>query len=385
MRALSRTHRPAPVLLLLLEQTKPNQNMQHTHRRINRKNFRIFFELPAPYPEKPFKVWRIRHHNDSNSFQLEGLILTVPKDNRHAVVAHVLPGDVVMVTHKTENGITPPNRGFQIGNDLVPVPMNNLVPFFHNYIITDGPLLDFDGTHFLHFREHDLRDFFQAKHPSWLQSHVDETLRLWRTQAPDLFTRIAPSWWASQSPWHMALMNPRVALEQHQKQLGENLRRYCIRRLVPNKDRALNRLLPTALKSGNHYENVAFLLQHHLADLDDTQLRICAFKNPQAALARYPRVTAPRIRALLLSCAFRHAWPNRALMADPAFQRDVIDSVIEHPNEWTTSNPEGLVAVLRLIAQRIPFRPTSDELKQMINGLDPALRQSVADFAAARI
>ena len=359
--------------------------MKHTHRRKNRETFRIAFELPAPYPDKPFKVWRIRSQGDSNSFRLEGLILKSPKDNHHAIVAHVLPGDVVMVTHEPEKGFTPPHRGFQISNDLVPVPLENLATFFHNHVVANGPFLDFDGTCFLHFREHDLREFFQAKHPSWLQSHVDETLRLWRTQAPDLFTRIAPSWWAAQSPWHMALMNPRVALEHHQKHLGENLRRYCIRRLVPNKNRSVNRLLPTALKSGNHYENAAYLLQHHLADMDDTQIRICANKNPKAALARYQQAPDPRLRALLLSCAFRHAWPDRVLMHDPAFHKDVVESLIEYSDEWTLSNPDGLVAVLRLISDRIPFHPSPGELLRMLERLDPTSREQVTCFVSSRI
>ena len=359
--------------------------MKHTHRRKNRETFRIAFELPAPYPDKPFKVWRLRNQGGIHSFRLEGLILKSPEDYHHAIVAHVLPGDVVMVTHETENGITPPNREFHIGHDLVPVPMNDLAPYFHNYVITDGPLLDFDGTRFLHFREMDLRDFFSAKHPSWLQRHVDETLRLWRTQAPDLFTRIAPSWWAAQSPWHMALMNPRIALEQHQNQLGENLRQYCVRRLVPNKDRALNRLLPTALKSGNHYENAAFLLQHHLADLDDTQIRICAHRNPRAALSRYQQAPDPRHRALLLSCAFRHAWPDRPLMHDPAFRKDVIESLIEYSDVWTLSNPDGLVAVLRMISARIPFHPTPRELARMMERVDTQVKKQVAAFIASRI
>lgn len=359
--------------------------MKHTHRRTNRENFRIAFQPSAPYPEKPFKVWRIRNQGSSHSFKLEGMTLKSPEDNHHAIVAHVLPGDVVMVTHETENGITPPSRGYHISDDLVPVPLNDLAPYFGNHVIEDGPLLDFDGTHFLHFREKDLREFFQSKHPSWLQSHVDATLRLWRTQAPDLFTRIAPSWWAAQSPWHMALMHPRIALEQHQQQLGENLRRYCIRRLVPNKDRALNRLLPTALKSANHYENAAYLLQHHLADMDDTQIRICAHRNPKAALARYKQTPDPRHRALLLSCAFRHAWPDRVIMHDAAFQKDVVESLIEYSDEWTLSNPDGLVAVLRLIADRIPFHPSPGELVRMLERLDPTSREQVAGFVSSRI
>jgi hypothetical protein len=263
--------------------------------------------------------------------------------------------------------------------------MDNLAPFFQNQTILTGPLIDYDGHRFLHFLEDDIREFFRATHPEWLRDHVDATLRLWRMEAPDLFTRIAPERWLTRKLWCLAIMNPRKALEEHPQNLGRDLRRFCIRRLVPNKNRSLNRLLPSTLKSLNHYQNASYLLKHHLPELDDTQLRICAFVNPTAALARYSQVPDFRRRALLLSCAFRHAWPNRVLMRDPAFHQDIIDSLTIFSVEWTISNPEGLVDVLRLISDRIPFHPTPTELIRMMEQMDPHSRQGVADFISSRV
>ena len=359
--------------------------IKHTYRRISRDSFRIAIQLPYPYPGKPFKVWRIRKEDGCHSFYLEGLVLADVNNGDPAVVAHVSVGDVVMVTHHPENGITPPHRGFLISDALVPVPMDNLEPFSKNQNIRTGPLIDFDGKRFLHFREDDLREFFRATHPGWLQDHVDATLRLWRTESPDLFTRIAPTRWLKHKLWRLAIMNPRKALEDHPRNLGRDLRQFCIRRLTPNRNRALNRSLPSELKSVNHYQNASYLLKHHLTELDDAQLRICAFVNPTAALARYSQVPDSRIRALLLSCAYRHAWPNRALMRDPAFQRDVVESLIEYSVEWAISNPEGLVGVLRLISARIPFHPSPQELIRMMERLDPVAKQQVADFVTSRI
>ena len=356
----------------------------HTYRRISRDLFRIAIQLPSPYPGKPFKVWRIRNEKAHHSFYLEGLVLA-DVNNCPAVVAHVCAGDVVMVTHHPENGITPPHRGFLISEALVPVPLDSLAPYFENQTITTGPLIDFDGKRFLHFREDDIRDLFSATHPKWLQCHVDATLRLWRMEAPDLFTNIAPARWLTRKLWRLAIMNPRKALEDHPRNLGRDLRRFCIRRLIPNRNRALNRSLPSVLKSSEHYQNASYLLKNHLPELNDEQLRICAFTNPTAALARYSQVANLRRRALLLSCAFRHAWPNRVLMRDPAFHQDIIDSLTSYSIEWTLSNPKGLVEVLRLISDRIPFHPTPTELIRMMERMDPHSRQCVADFISSRV
>lgn len=360
-------------------------NTKHNHRRINRDIIRIAFQLPGSYDLKPFKIWRIRPHEDLHDFCLDGFFLDDPKNRSRTVVTHAKAGDVIMITFTPTENTAPVPVGFRINGKGVPIMVDELPALASYEMISPGPLMDFDGRRFIHAREQDLRAFMRARHPAWLQDQINATLRVWRTEAPDLFFKVAPAHLLGKKIWLLANQDPRKALENHSEDLGKDLRRFCIRRLVPNRNRTLKGALPDALKPPHQYSNAAYLLDYHLPELGDTQLRICANKNPQAALARYPSVTKPRIRALLLSCAFRHAWPNRALMADPAFQRDVIESVVEHPNEWMTSNPEGLVAVLRLIAQRIPFRPTPEELKQMINGLDPVLRQSVAEFVAARI
>jgi hypothetical protein len=362
-------------------------NTKHNHRRINRDTIRVAFQLPGSYDLKPFKIWRIRPHHEIHDFCLDGFFLDDPKTRSRTVVTHAKAGDIIMITFTPTEDTAPVPAGFRINCKGEPKMVDELPALASYEMISPGPVMDFDGRQFIHASEQDLRAFMQARHPAWLQDQVNATLRSWRTEAPDLFIKVAPAHLLGKKIWLLAYHDPRKALENHSGDLGKDLRRFCVHRLVPNRNRTrtFNCALPDALKPPHQYSNAAYLLDHHLPELDDTQIRICAYKNPQAALARYPRVTALRIRALLLSCAFRHAWPNRALMADLAFHRDVIESVIEHPNEWTTSNPEGLVAVLRLIAQRIPFRPTSDELNQMINGLDPVLRQSVAEFTAARI
>lgn len=363
-------------------------HIKHNHRRINRDSIRIAVQLPGSYDLKPFKVWRIRPQEGIHDFCLDGFFLDNPKTRSRTVVTHAQSDDVIMITFTPPENTVPVPVGFRINSKGAPEMVASLPAYSSNDIITQGPLMDFDGYRYIHASEKDLRAFMGARHPDWLQDQVNATLRAWRTEAPNLFFKVAPAHLLGKRIWLLAYHDPRKALENHSGDLGTDLRRFCVRRLVPpnrNRIRTLNRELPDALKPLHQYSNAAYLLEHHLAELDDTQIRICANKNPQAALARYPRVTAPRIRALLISCAFRHAWPYRALMADPGFHRDVIESVVEHPNEWTTSNPEGLVGVLRLIAQRIPFRPTPDELKEMINGLDPVLRQSVAEFVAARI
>jgi hypothetical protein len=356
----------------------------HNYRRISRDTIRLAFQIPGPYDREPFKTWRIRPEQGKNLFHLEGFILDNSKCKTRVAVSHARPGDVLMITHLTKDGEIPPPIGFRVEANGPPTPITDLSPFAQNQVVSHGPTIDFDGHRFIHFKEENVCAFMRAKHPGWLQEHVDSTLRTWRTEAPDLFVRVAPSHWLGKKPWLLASLDPRKALEDH-RDLGNNLRRYCIRRLLPNKMSTLNGSLPLALKSSNHYQNASYLLKHHLPELDDTQLRICAFTNPTAALARYSQVPDLRRRALLLSCAFRNAWPNRNLMGDPAFHQDVVDSLTEHGTEWTISHPEGLVAALRLVSDRIPFRPTPAELIRMMEKLDPQSRQFVADFVTLGI
>ena len=222
--------------------------IKHTHRRVGRDSIRIALQLPIPYPQKPFKVWRIRSENEGHSFHLEGLVLESPDNISRAVVAHVRAGDVVMVTHHPKDGIIPPHRGFFIGQSLEPVPLDNLAPYFQNQIITNGPVIDFDGKRFVHFREDDLREFFRSKHADWLGKHVDATLRVWRTEAPDLFANVAPTRWLTRKPWLLATHDPKRALTEFPHLIKGDLGRYCIRRMAAPASRALARFLPTKVK-----------------------------------------------------------------------------------------------------------------------------------------
>jgi hypothetical protein len=357
----------------------------HTYRRVSRDTIRLAFQIPGPYNREPFKIWRIRPEQGKNLFHLEGFFLDNSKCKTRVAVTHARPGDVLMITHLTKDGEIPPPIGFRVEANGPPTPITDLSPFAQNQVVSHGPTIDFDGHRFLHFKEEDVCVFVTAKHPRWLQEHVDSTLRSWRTEAPDLYVRVAPSHWLGKKPWLLASLDPRKALEDHPQNLSHDLRRFCIRRLIPNRNRTLNPSLPSALKSSEHYQNASYLLKHHLPELDDEQLRICAFKNPNAALARYSQVPDLRRRALLLSCAFRHAWPNSVLMQDPEFHQDVIDSLTCFTEEWTISHPEGLVSVLRLISARIPFHPTPDELIRMMERMDPHAQQCVADFVSSRI
>lgn len=360
-------------------------NSNYNKRRINHDTIRLAVAIPGSYDLKPAKIWRIRHQDGSHDFRLEGFFLDDPKTRSRTAVTHVGEGDVLMITFAPSEGSQPPPVGFLINSKGTPEPFEDVLLLNKNQTISGGPLIDYDGHRFLHFGMEDLCAIMHARHPHWLQNQVDATLRTWRTEAPDLYVRVAPAHWLGKKPWLLASLDPKQALEEHHRQLGDDLRRFCIRRLVPDKSRGLNRLLPSTLKSSYHYQNASYLLEHHLADLNDSQIRICANRNPKAALSRYLRATEPRLRALLLLCAFRHAWPDRALMHDPAFHRDVIESLIEYNDEWALSNPEGLVAVLRLISARIPFHPTSRELARMMKRVDPQAKKQVAAFIASRI
>lgn len=360
-------------------------NSNHNHRRINRDTNRLAIQIQGSYDLKPLKIWRIRTDAGVHDFRLEGFFLDDAKARSRTAVTHVSVGEVVMITFAVADGMQPAPMGFRINAKGVPVALEDLSAYSMNQNISRGPSIDFDGRGFLHVALEDLCAFLRARHPRWLQNQVDATLRSWRTAAPDLFIKVAPDHWLGKKPWLLANFDPRKALEDHSQNLGDDLRRFCIRRLVPNRNRALNCSLPSALKSSEHYRNASYLLKHHLPELDDTQLRICAFKNPNAALARYSQVPDLRRRALLLSCAFRHAWPNRVLMRDPAFHQDIIDSLTSYSIEWTISNPKGLVEVLRLISARIPFHPTHAELIQMMEQMDPQSRQSVADFITSGV
>jgi hypothetical protein len=290
-----------------------------------------------------------------------------------------------MINHHPENGVTPPHRGFLISEAHVPVPLNNIAPYFQKQIITNGPLMDYDGTGFLHFREDDLREFLRGKHPDWLEKHVDATLRIWRTEAPDLFANIAPTRWLIRKPWLLAMHDPQRALIEFPHLTRGSLGTYCIRRMMTPASRVLARVLPSKLKPTRRFANAEFLLEHHAHELTDDQLRTCARTSPSTALRIVPGIVDPRHRAILLSCAFPTAWHERALLQNPDFRAAVLDSLAEHYEEWMIANPDGLTAVLGIIANRLQLPPTAAELVRMLDRTGLPGRQALSEYIAEQV
>jgi hypothetical protein len=290
-----------------------------------------------------------------------------------------------MINHHPENGVTPPHRGFLISEALVPVPLNNIAPYFQNQIITNGPLMDYDGTGFLHFREDDLREFLRGKHPDWLEKHVDATLRVWRTEAPDLFANVAPTRWLTRKPWLLATHDPQRALAEFPHLVKGDLGQYCIRRMTAPASRALARFLPSKVKPVQYYQNTEFLLENHINDMTDDQLRACARANPIAALRVLPRLVDSRHRAILLSCSFKVSWTNPTLLRSEDFRCAVLDSLADHYDEWMISKPEGLAAVLDTIAVRLQLPPNARHLVRMLDRLGPVGRQALASYIADQV
>lgn len=356
--------------------------MKHTYRRINRETFRICIQLPTPYPKEPYKVWRIRSQSGVHSFQLEGLILDCPKIRRRVVVANALPDEVVMITYVSNNGITPLNRAYYISKSLIPVPIDNLEPFGINQTIANGPIMDYNGKNFLHYRETELREFFRGTHPEWLQMYVESTLRLWRRESPDLFVRIAPMIWLVQKPWLFAMHDPKRALSEYPHLLNRDLRQYCIRRMVTPVSRDLAQLIPSNLKPVCRFDNSAFLLAHHVNELTDSQLRNCARTSPSKALQIVPGIVDPRHRAIVLSCTYPPAWYERSMMRNLDYRDEVLDSISDYYDEWIISHPNGLSEVFKFIAKRLIMPSTAQELVHMLSGLKPEVRQKLAAIIA---
>jgi hypothetical protein len=174
-------------------------NSNHNHRRINRETIRLAFQIPGSYDLKPSKIWRIRTQAGVHDFRLEGFFLDDQKTLCRTAVTHVGVGEVVMITFTGTDGIQPAPVGFRINTKGEPVALEDLSAFSVNQIISHSPSIDFDGRGFLHVTMEDLCTFMRARHPRWLQNQVDATLRSWRTEATDLFVRVAPSHWLGKS------------------------------------------------------------------------------------------------------------------------------------------------------------------------------------------
>jgi len=233
-----------------------------------------------------------------------------------------------------------------------------------------------------HFDKAELQLFMKAKYPRWLADYINEALRCWRDKTPNTYVYHAPREWLDRDILLLAAYAPQRALTDFRHRLTPELKDACIRRLaLPETDPLLGDLPP---QSYHLKQNATYVLQNHLHDLSNVELRRCAKADPVTAYRSRHLMTDDRRSAILLATTFGVAWHTDRHTLGRAFRKEIFVSLTQYPDEWLKSNP-GYSHIFGRLDHLLGICFGAKAIALMLRRMAPANRGPLRLYIAASI
>jgi len=359
--------------------------MNHNIRKISPHDARVAFEINHAAASNPIEVWRIRLHQGSPVSMPEGIILESDRQKNRTVVVNSRPGDIVVIRHKTGHESMAPYQCYRIGDSFDPQLIENAsLPFPSVAIACPASRIETDDGRAVHYDEAELKMLLRGKHPRWLQQFVDGQLRRWRDHAPETFVRLAPREWLDREVILVAIYDPYRAVCDYRDRLTEKQIECCIRRLPADAARLLFREIPRKLRAKYLAEHANYILENHLHQLSDAELRRCSWGAPLTAFNIRHSVT-PRRSAIMLASTYTVAWIRNHNKSRVNLREEIFDSLLRYPGEWLKSNPKGIEFIFKRLENLLGICFGSVELTVLLQQTTPKGRIALSRYICSRI
>lgn len=360
--------------------------MNHNIRKINQHEARVAFELNHPsVASEPTEVWRIRHHQETPVSMPEGIILESNHQKTRAVVVNARPGDIVVIRHKAGNENMAPYQCYLIGDTFEPrLIENSALPFQSVGIAPPACRIETDDGRVIHYNETDLKKLLRGTHPRWMQEYVDGQLLRWRDHAPAAFVRLAPREWLAREVILVAIHDPYRALCDYSDRLTESQIEFCLRRLSGDAARLLFECIPRKSRSKHLKEHANYILENHLHQLSDAELRRCSWSDPLTAF-KIRHSVAPRRSAIMLASSYTIAWIRSRHISRVNLRKEIFASLHQYPEVWLKSNPKGFQSIFKRLENLLGICFGSAELTVLLQHMTPKGRMALSQYISSRI
>ena len=385
----ARTTQPVPCASAHQPNPSHNPNMNHNMnlniRKTSQYDARVAFELTHPFaPSDPTGVWRIRYYPASPVPVTEGIILESDHQKPRTVVVNARIGDIVAIRHKAAHQSMAAYLCYIIDYSLKPRFIENFYqPFKSLGFAAPASRTEADGRVMNH-DENDLKSLLRGKHPRWLQKFVDGQLLRWREHLPAEFVRLAPREWLDRDVILVAVHDPYLAVKDYRDRLTEKQLEFCIRRLPPGAARLLFAQIPRKLRSKHLKQHATYILENHLHQLSDAELRRCSWGDPLTAF-KTRHVVSARRSAIMLASTYPVAWiPNHGT-SKADLRNEIFDSLLQYPDVWLKSNTKGIEYIFKRLNCRLGIRFEVSELAALLGQMPPIARSALAKYISSRI
>lgn len=358
--------------------------MNHSIRNISRDTARIAFELnDFIHPTKTLQILRIERNVDTPASRMEGIIVGENRNEPRAVIVNACRGDIIAIFHPISRGGSKPLFCFRITKNFEPI-IENSFGLRGIGAIPRLDRIDVDHGGDCYFNDSNLKLLFRSRHPEWLQRILVEQLECWRDHSAPTFLKVASYQDLMRNIDQLVTHDPYRALRDYKDQLTSKQLMSCIRRQPKAAMRLAFDRIPLELRREHLKSHETFLLENHLYQLTNAELRDCSWADPVTAI-RSRHLVSPRQHAIILSCSYTVAWCKIDGAFREPFAKEIFDSLARFPKEWLKGNPNGFVAIFNKLQSLLGIQFKSHELAALLDQMPPAGRKHLTAYLASRI
>lgn len=129
---------------------------------------------------------------------------------------------------------------------------------------------------------------------------------------------------------------------------------------------------------------VTHMLENHLHQLTDTELRICARITPKTSFM-LRHLVPPRQHAIMLAHSYGVAWFTIFGDAHHSFREETIESLTRYPEEWLAVSQNGFEGIFRKLSHQLGFRLETFEIQCLLKRISPGGRQALIHYITSFI
>ncbi len=337
---------------------------------------RIHIYVRSPFQRPYTSDGQVFGHNQARSFVL---------------IIKVTPWSVIQVVEWL------PEKGhvgevvYQVGAnfELLPVPVDGFhftqrqaQGLLHSSVVPEAEDL--------RITESDTRLLFSNDQPPWLQEIIHSQLTHWRIHNVGLYFQHT-FWNLNQEDlWHCVKAAPYWALARWQNRLKPYQIDLCVRTSPRG-------AISFATERLSRYHRQLYLeefpvdaLTHAAEKLTEDELVSCANKEPSAALSypcrrHLPTHLRATLMANLLATCYRERRSIRLTGPIDELERDLIDSIVDYPDEWLSTHNGSFIEVMDALATQLAVRPDGQALLEMGNRLHESYQGGFSNFLGSLV
>lgn len=313
----------------------------------------------------------------------QGIVLGQNAHYNRALVIKVKRGDTIIILQKAPCDMIGFLHVFKINENFEPV-SGNVRPLKEAGAASKFSQIEIDYGPDAHMDDLDLRILYRSQHPKWMRDTMEEQIIYWREHSMRKYLSVAPQDKIIPDLKILVHKDPLRALRDYKILLTESQIATCVRKDPHGGMLHAFEKVPRRLRKAHLAAHARHLLENHLHQLTNAELRICTAASPKEAFLRRDQL-ALRQHSIVLARSYGVVWHTLIGDARKGFRDEALQSLTQFPEEWMRVSTNGLDEIFNRMRHLLGIVFDPMEIRTLLNKMPPRGKSLLASYVASRV